>query len=88
MKRKKQAAPSEGVPVTVLVSDQCVDDIAAVAKRCAQAGLRDVEVLEAAGVIAGKVDPSRRSKLKAVRGVSEVEDQEIFSVGPPDRDVQ
>jgi hypothetical protein len=77
------------VEVTVLIADDRVDAIDAVAAALQEAGLRLGQVMPTTGVVTGSVDDAAGMQaLAAVDGVAAVEPvQEVF-IPPPDAPVQ
>jgi hypothetical protein len=51
------------------------------------AGLQDVQVLEAIGVISGSADEDHLARLQSVAGVSDVAADVFIDLGPPGADV-
>ena len=74
--------------VTVTVADSHASDLAGVAGRLAQAGMRVEQVLAALGVITGSVEDAQLTSIAALPGVRAVEEQVSFQIAPPDADVQ
>jgi hypothetical protein len=54
-----------------------------VAKELADAGLKDVQVLEEVGSITGSAEEEAVPKLRKVRGIVDVEQDVPVDVGPP-----
>lgn len=76
------------VSVQVTVDDAHMSDLPGVAKELKAKGLKNVQVLEAVGIVLGKIAPARRQSLQSVQGVMGVEDQSQIDIGPPDAPVQ
>ena len=76
---------SQGIPVMVSVDDQHLASISEVGERLVQAGLQVDQVLDAFGVIIGRVDESGVDALRAVEGVRGVDRQrEVGPASPSD----
>lgn len=54
-----------------------------VAKELADAGLKDVQVLEEVGSITGSAEEEAVPKLRKVRGIVDVEQDVSVDIGPP-----
>ena len=64
----------ETVEVLVIVSGSPRrGGIRAVAERCAELGLLDVEMIEESGLIVGRIEPERIPELRALEGVDGAE---------------
>jgi hypothetical protein len=74
------------VEVVISVDAGHLATIGEVAGALRAAGLRDEQVLEAAGVITGHVDDVE--PLRDVEGVASVEPSRAIDIGPPDAPVQ
>jgi hypothetical protein len=74
------------VDVVISVEPGHLARIGEVAGALRAAGLRDAQVLEAAGVITGRADDV--AALRAVAGVAAVEVSRGIDIGPPDAPVQ
>ena len=75
--------------VTILVADDHVHDIDAVAAALREAGLRLTGTLPTTGVITGAVeDEAAIDAIAAVEGVAAVEPARQFEIPPPDEPVQ
>ncbi|MCW5966631.1 MAG: hypothetical protein KIT83_21515 [Bryobacterales bacterium] len=61
--------------------------IAQIKKDLKKAGLEEMQVLEAIGVITGSADEDDTDKLKAVEGVMDVAADIYIDLGPPGSDV-
>lgn len=61
--------------------------IGEIKKDLEKAGLEEMEVLEAIGVITGSADEDDAEKLKAVDGVTDVAADIYIDLGPPGSDV-
>ena len=80
------AAPdAEAVGVTLLVEDDSLGDLDAVLRRVRRAGLRDGQVLPAAGVITGTARPDAIHELSLVRGIRAAEPERTVQLPPPDQ---
>jgi len=60
--------------------------LSAIAKDLAKAGLKDIQVLEAIGLVTGSADEAAAAKLRKVEGVKSVEAEVPIDIGPPDSD--
>ena len=79
-------APDPGhVGVTLLVEDASLDDLDGVLRRARKAGLRDGQVLAAAGVITGTAPADTIHELSLVRGIRAAEPERTFQLPPPDQ---
>lgn len=72
--------------VVISVDPGHLASIGEVAGALRDAGLRDEQVLEAAGVITGHTDDVE--PLRQVAGVAAVETSRTIDIGPPDAPVQ
>ncbi|HET8757321.1 MAG TPA: hypothetical protein VFM58_14985 [Solirubrobacteraceae bacterium] len=72
--------------VVITLEPGHVADIGEVAGALRAAGLRDAQILEAAGVITGHADDPE--PLRLVPGVGTVEVSRTIDIGPPDAPVQ
>ena len=80
------AAPDPGpVGVTLLVDDDSLDDLDGVLRRARNAGLRDGQVLAAAGVITGTASADTLHELSLVRGIRAAEPERTIQLPPPDQ---
>jgi len=80
------AAPDPGpVGVTLLVDDDSLDDLDGVLRRARKAGLRDGQVLAAAGVITGTAPADTIHELSLVRGIRAAEPERTIQLPPPDQ---
>ena len=80
------AAPGPGpVAVTLLVDDDSLDDLDGVLRRVRKAGLRDGQVLAAAGVITGTAPADTIHELSLVRGIRAAETVRTIQLPPPDQ---
>jgi hypothetical protein len=61
--------------------DRPIHDIA---KDLADAGLKDVQVLQEIGIIIGSSEDEAVAKLRKVRGVKDVSPDISIDIGPPD----
>jgi len=75
----------ELVGVTLLVDDDSLDDLDGVLRRARKAGLRDGQVLAAAGVITGTAHPDTLHELSLVRGIRAAEPERTIQLPPPDQ---
>ena len=73
--------------VTVTLSDSHLPRIKGVAKKLRAKGMKVDSILEKTGQITGSYSKPP-SKLKAVDGVLEAEEETAFQIPPPDSDVQ
>jgi hypothetical protein len=73
------------VGVTLLVDDDSLDDLDGVLRRARKAGLRDGQVLAAAGVITGTAPPDTIHELALVRGIRSAEPERTIQLPPPDQ---
>jgi hypothetical protein len=73
------------VGVTLLVDDDSLGDLDGVLRRASNAGLRDGQVLPAAGVITGTARPERLHELSQVRGIRAAEADRTIQLPPPDQ---
>ena len=62
-------------------SDRPIHDIA---KDLADAGLKDIQVLQEMGSIIGSAEDETVAKLRKVRGVKDVSPDIPIDIGPPD----
>jgi hypothetical protein len=80
------AAPeADHIGVTLLVDDDSLHDLDGVLRRARNAGLRDAQVLPAAGVITGRAAPDTIHELSLVRGIRTAEPDRAFQLPPPDQ---
>ena len=80
------AAPDPApVGVTLLVDDASLDDLDGVLRRARNAGLRDGQVLAAAGVITGTAPADTIHELSLVRGIRAAEPERTIQLPPPDQ---
>jgi hypothetical protein len=79
------APDAEKVGVTLLVDDDSLDDLDGVLRRARKAGLRDGQVLAAAGVITGTAHPDTLHELSLVRGIRAAEPERTIQLPPPDQ---
>ena len=80
------AAPDPApVGVTLLVDDDSLDDLDGVLRRARRAGLRDGQVLAAAGVITGTAPADTIHELSLVRGIRAAEPERTIQLPPPDQ---
>jgi len=73
------------VGVTLLVDDDSLGDLDGVLRRVREAGLRDGQVLPAAGVITGTAHPDTLHELSQVRGIRAAEVDRTIQLPPPDQ---
>ena len=73
------------VGVTLLVDDDSLDDLDGVLRRARKAGLRDGQVLAAAGVITGTAPADTIHELSLVRGIRAAEPERKIQLPPPDQ---
>jgi len=73
------------VGVTLLVDDENLGDLDGVLRRARKAGLRDGQVLPAAGVITGTAHPDTLHELSQVRGIRAAEPDRTIQLPPPDQ---
>ena len=73
------------VGVTLLVDDDSLGDLDGVLRRARKAGLRDGQVLAAAGVITGTARPESLHELSQVRGIRAAEADRTIQLPPPDQ---
>lgn len=52
------------------------------------AGLKKAKLHEELGLISGEIDEKDRAKVKGVKGVVDVENEQSYEVPPPNSDVQ
>ncbi len=79
-------APDPGqIGVTLLVDDASLDDLDGVLRRARKAGLRDGQVLAAAGVITGTAQADTIHELSLVRGIRAAEPERTIQLPPPDQ---
>ena len=76
---------SRQVGVTLLVDDDSLDDLEGVLRRARKAGLRDGQVLAAAGVITGTAPADTIHELSLVRGIRAAEPERTIQLPPPDQ---
>jgi len=62
-------------------SDRSIHDIA---KDLADAGLKDIQILQEVGIIIGSSEDEAVAKLRKVRGVKDVSLDISIDIGPPD----
>ncbi len=62
-------------------SDRPIHDIA---KDLADAGLKDIQILQEVGIIIGSSEDEAVAKLRKVRGVKDVSLDISIDIGPPD----
>jgi hypothetical protein len=74
--------------ITVTIEDAHQERTEAVADQLRAAGMQVRQVLPTIGVITGTVPESQRDAIVNVRGVSHIEEQEVFQLPPPDADIQ
>jgi len=79
------ALGAENVGVTLLVDDDSLDDLDGVLRRARKAGLRDGQVLAAAGVITGTAAAGTIHELSLVRGIRAAEPERTIQLPPPDQ---
>ena len=79
------AADPGHVGVTLLVDDDSLDDLDGVLRRARKAGLRDGQVLAAAGVITGTAPADTIHELSLVRGIRAAEPERKIQLPPPDQ---
>jgi hypothetical protein len=79
------AADPGHVGVTLLVDDDSLDDLDGVLRRASKAGLRDGQVLAAAGVITGTAPADTIHELSLVRGIRAAEPERTIQLPPPDQ---
>ena len=79
------AADLGHVGVTLLVDDDSLDDLDGVLRRARKAGLRDGQVLAAAGVITGTAPADTIHELSLVRGIRAAEPERTIQLPPPDQ---
>ena len=73
------------IGVTLLVDDDSLDDLDGVLRRARNAGLRDGQVLAAAGVITGTAPADTIHELSLVRGIRAAEPERTIQLPPPDQ---
>jgi hypothetical protein len=76
------------VGVVVSVADDHLDDLTGVVERLRRAGLLVDDVLDAVGVITGRVAADDLDALESVPGVVQVERDRAFQLPPPDAEIQ
>jgi len=79
------AADPGHVGVTLLVDDDSLDDLDGVLRRARNAGLRDGQVLAAAGVITGTAPADTIHELSLVRGIRAAELERTIQLPLPDQ---
>lgn len=79
---------SRGGKVTVTVADDHVAQTGAVAEQLRAAGMNVEQVLDAVGMITGRVPAEQRATIRALPGVAAVEEETTFQLAPPDSEVQ
>jgi hypothetical protein len=79
------AADPGHVGVTLVVEDDSLDDLDGVLRRARKAGLRDGQVLAAAGVITGTAPADAIHELSLVRGIRAAEPERTIQLPPPDQ---
>ena len=81
--------PSRSIEIIVSVATDHLAGIEGVASALTAAGLKDPEVLEAAGVITGRV-PGEQAlvAIRAIEGVEAVEPSRTIQLPPPDDTLQ
>jgi predicted CoA-binding protein len=88
-KKPKRQKPTKNVaPVVVTVSDEMLKNIHRVAERLTAKGMKVERVMPVLGVISGSSALSKMSSLKAVDGVTSVEEEVTAVLPPPDSPVQ
>lgn len=75
------------IPVNVTLDRQGPEALATALAKLKAAGLQDPTVLEAIGVVTGRVARERLGRLKEVPGVA-VEADETIDIGPPDAPIK
>ena len=83
--RGQPAVDEPEVGVTLLVDDDSLGDLDGVLRRASKAGLREGQVLSAAGVITGMARPESLHELSQVRGIRAAEADRTFQLPPPDQ---
>ncbi len=70
--------------IVTLSGDRPIDEVS---KDIRAAGLEVKDVLKEIGSITGAADPRALEKLRAVRGVADVSEDQSVDIGPPDSPV-
>jgi hypothetical protein len=76
------------VNVTVLVEQKHAHELNRVASSLDKAGMKVKDVLDAVGIVTGKVDERKLSRLRSVLGVQSVELEQGMGVPSPDSEIQ
>jgi hypothetical protein len=80
--------PEKMVGVNVMLGPEAKKSAPATLAKLKSAGLRDATVLEAVGIVTGRVAPAKVRALAKVAGVSAVEPDEEVHIPPPDSPTQ
>lgn len=86
--RKRPAAQSSQVSLSVMVDEGHVGQMAQVRRDLEAAGLAVHDVLDAVGVITGSASASALGQIESVKGVATVEKSQPVQLAPPTSDVQ
>lgn len=78
----------EPVTFIITVSGPYMGRLQEVARNLETAGLQVDRVLGTLGQVHGHAEGSRQANIAAVEGVSSVDPQRTFHLGPPDSDIQ
>ena len=78
---------SKLISVNVVLGPEAARSHEATLAKLREAGLREANVMEAIGIVSGRVAPEHLAELKKVRGVT-VEADETIRIPPPDSPVQ
>jgi formate hydrogenlyase subunit 6/NADH:ubiquinone oxidoreductase subunit I len=72
------------VEVLITVADEYMQRLKAVAEGLKKAGMTIKQISNALGTITGTVPKVKMPKLAKVRGVSAVEESQVYQLPPPD----
>lgn len=76
------------VRLTLSVSDSHLKKLGAVAKAAAKAGMKVEQTHKTLGVLSGSIDAGKVGKLRAIAGVSSVEEERTIQLPPSGSPVQ
>ena len=83
-----KASSKSRVSVLVTLDEDRIGKIKPVVDACRKAGLDVQQVMSEDGILRGAVDAPALKRLKAVKGVAHVEEEEHYQLAPPNSPVQ